>query len=67
MCKSVDGVTLGMKTLLQNPYQLQELDHSVVPIPWRHELYNPKTKLKIGWWVNKIHQLHTNKQENSRD
>ena len=49
MCKSVDGVTLGMKSLLQNPNQLQELDHSVVPIPWRNELYNPKRKLKIGW------------------
>ena len=49
MCKTVDGIILGMKTLLQNPSQLYKFDHSVVPIPWRHELYSPNRKLRIGW------------------
>ena len=49
MCKTVDGVILGMKALLQNTAPLQELDHSVVPIPWRDDLYLSKKKLKIGW------------------
>ena len=49
MCKSVDGVILGMKTMLENPMILQDIDHSIVPIPWRDEMYNPSKKLKIGW------------------
>ena len=49
MSKSVDGVIIGMKTILQNPMMIQDIDHSIVPIPWREEMYNPPKKLKIGW------------------
>ena len=50
MCKSVDGVILGMRLLLEDPYKMSEADHGVVPLKWRPELFNPGRKLKIGWY-----------------
>jgi hypothetical protein len=49
MSQDVDGVILGMKSLLDNPDKMAIFDHKVSPIPWRDHLFSPKRKLKIGW------------------
>ena len=49
MAQHVDGVALGMKALLENPDKMSMLDHKVVPLPWRDNIFNLKRKLKIGW------------------
>ena len=49
MSSSVDGVILGMKTILEDPLRMAKLDFKVVPLPWRDQLFTPKRKLKIGW------------------
>lgn len=50
MSKSVDGVILGMKTFLQDPMKMAEMDHKVVPLPWQEKLFSPSKRLKIGWY-----------------
>ena len=50
MAQSIDGVVLGMKTLLEDPEKMSILDHKVVPLPWREDLFRPKRKLRIGWY-----------------
>ena len=52
MCKTVDGIVLGMKSLLEHPFLMSDLDSSVSPIKWRGDLFNPIRKLKIGWYDN---------------
>ena len=49
MAQTVDGVTLGMQSLLEHPETMSALDHKVVPLPWRKELFDTNRKLKIGW------------------
>jgi len=49
MSQTVDGVTLGMKCILENPEKMSALDHKVVPLPWRENKFQPGRKLKIGW------------------
>ena len=49
MAQTVDGVTLGMKSILENPEIMSALDHEVVPLPWREKLFKPNKKLTIGW------------------
>jgi hypothetical protein len=49
MSSSVDGVVLGMKSILEDPARLNSLDFRAVPLPWRDQLFNPGRKLKIGW------------------
>ena len=49
MSSSVDGVILGMKSILQDPLRMAKLDYMTVPLPWREELFTPNRKLKIGW------------------
>jgi len=39
MCRSVDGVVLGMKTMLDDAFRMADRDHSVVPINWRQDLF----------------------------
>ena len=50
MARKVDGVILGMKTFLKDPWRMVELDCQVVPIPWNEKMFSPKRKLKIGWF-----------------
>jgi len=49
MSSSVDGVVLGMTSLLDDPIRMAKLDYKSVPLPWREELFRPKRKLRIGW------------------
>jgi len=49
MSSSVDGVILGMKTVLEDPLKMAKLDFKVAPVPWREQLFKPDRKLKIGW------------------
>ena len=49
MAQHVDGVVLGMKALLEDPEKMSLLDHKVVPLPWRDNIFNLERKLKIGW------------------
>ena len=49
MAKTVDGVILGMKTILEDPDDIALSDHKVVPLPWRDSLFKAQRKLKIGW------------------
>ena len=49
MSPTVDGVTLGMQCILENPEKMSALDHKVIPLPWRKNLFKPERKLKIGW------------------
>jgi hypothetical protein len=37
MSSSVDGVILGMKTILEDPLRMAELDFKVAPVPWRDQ------------------------------
>ena len=50
MAQQVDGVALGMKAILETPEKMSNLDHKVVPLPWRENLFDLKRKLKIGWY-----------------
>ena len=49
MAQTVDGVVLGMKTILENPESMAMSDHKVMPLPWRDSLFKLNRKLKIGW------------------
>ena len=49
MSRSVDGVILGMKSILQDPIRMAKMDFMTVPLQWREELFTPNRKLKIGW------------------
>ena len=49
MAQTVDGVTLGMKCILESPEVMSALDHKVIPLPWRENVFKPERKLKIGW------------------
>ena len=49
MSRGVDGVTLGYKLLLQDPWKMAIDDPSVAPVPWNDSLYRPNRKLTIGW------------------
>lgn len=50
MSKSVEGLVLGMKALLQNPQEMSRQDWRVAPVPWREEVFGMTRKLKIGWY-----------------
>ena len=50
MAQHIDGVVLGMKALLEDPEKMSILDHKVIPLPWREDLFSPKRKLRIGWY-----------------
>ena len=49
MAQTVDGVTLGMKCILESPEEMAAFDHKVVPLPWREKVFKLDRKLKIGW------------------
>ena len=49
IAQTVDGVMLGMKTILENPEDMARFDHKVIPLPWRENLFKVNRKLKIGW------------------
>jgi hypothetical protein len=49
MSSSVDGVILGMRSVLENSDRMAELDEQVCPIPWRKNLFDADKKMKIGW------------------
>ena len=49
MAQTVDGVILGMKTILEHPDGMAMSDHKVMPLPWRDNLFKLNRKLKIGW------------------
>jgi hypothetical protein len=51
MSSSVDGVILGMRSILEDPLRMAEIDFKAVPLPWREQLFQPNRKLKIGWLV----------------
>lgn len=47
--RSVDGVLLGTRSVLENADGAAALDEQVCPVPWRPRLFEGKEKLKIGW------------------
>ena len=49
MAQTVDGVVLGMQTILENPESMAMSDHKVMPLPWRDNLLKFNRKLRIGW------------------
>ena len=49
MSKTVDGIILGMKVILEDPSKLAKEDNEVVPIPWNNKLFVPERKYRIGW------------------
>ena len=50
MSQNVDGVIIGMKSLLEKDVQeMSDIDYKVHPIPWNESLFRPqKKRLKIG-------------------
>ena len=50
MCRTVDGLVLGMRALLENVDKMADIDHSVVPLAWRQQQFDPERKLRIGWY-----------------
>ena len=49
MAQTVDGIMLGMKSILEDSEEMSRLDPKVAPVPWREKLFSPNRKLKIGW------------------
>ena len=50
MSKSVDGVVIAMKILLEDPMKMAKTDHTIAPITWNENSFGQKEKLKIGWY-----------------
>ena len=50
MAQTVDGVVLGMKSMLEDAERMSALDSKVAPVPWRESLFKPNRKLRIGWY-----------------
>ena len=50
MSQKVEGVIVGMKSLLEKDVQeMSDIDYKVYPIPWNENLFQPqKKRLKIG-------------------
>ena len=50
MSRNVDGVIIGMKSLLEKDVQeMSDIDYKVQPTPWNERLFRPqKKRLKIG-------------------
>lgn len=58
MSPFVDGVIIGMKSVLENSDRMAELDHNVYPVPWRKDLFEADRKLTIGWYRGFQRQLN---------
>ena len=53
MARRVEGVIIGMKTLLEAPEIMSNLDYKVAPVPWNERLFSPaKKRLKIGYYTD---------------
>ena len=50
MVPFTDFRTPGMRALLENVGKMSDLDHTVLPIPWRGHLFEPGRKLRVGWY-----------------
>ena len=50
MSKTVDGLVLGMRALLENTEVMAAIDHTVVPIVWRQDVFTNKKRLRVGWY-----------------
>ena len=53
MSQKVEGVIVGMKSLLEKDVQeMSDIDYKVHPIPWNENLFQPqKKRLKIGTYI----------------
>jgi len=53
MSQKVEGVIVGMKSLLEKDVQeMSDIDYKVHPIPWNENLFQPqKKRLKIGYYT----------------
>ena len=49
MCKTTDGVIIGMKALLTDAKAMSKLDYLTVPLDWNEQMFSSKRKLRIGW------------------
>lgn len=53
MSQGADGLTLAMKTVLQDPWKMATREHKNSPLPWNQDLFDSiksKKKLRIGWF-----------------
>lgn len=51
MSQTVDGCYLAMKTIFSDVSFLSKADPTIVPLPWREEMFLRKRKLRVGWYV----------------
>lgn len=52
MSQSTDGLILGTKTLLTDPWKMTMRENKISPLPWNQALFDSfqGRKLRIGWF-----------------
>ena len=50
MCQTVEGVVIGMRAMLTDPWKMAKLDFTVHPLPWDEAEFSSQKKLTVGWY-----------------